>query len=385
MAYISKRTLASGKRAYLVRWVDPDGRETSEQFSGSGAWDAAKAKKSQVEQELRNGSYVDSQAGRIKFRDYAAQWLDNQISRETTRINYERNLRLHINPAFGNRSIATIRRSDVLALVKTLNATHAPNSVRAVVELAAAIFNAAVFDRLIARTPVERIPLPRVAPSSLVVPTVEQVYAIANDVPANLHHMMLVAASTGLRLGELLGVTLESVNFLAREVTVHPERGQLIRVRGAGTVLAPPKSSASARTVPLGDVALTALAERLRVRPANPDDGFGGLVFQNNYRRGGPVTNSYVHEHLAPAMRRQGFPPRTGMHIFRHFYASALIAGGESPKVVQARLGHATITETMDTYGHLWPDSDTSSRRAIDAAFGLRDVTLTVATSVPAP
>jgi integrase len=50
-----------------------------------------------------------------------------------------------------------------------------------------------------------------------------------------------------------------------------------------------------------------------------------------------------------------------------HFYASTLIAANVNPKVIQARLGHATITETMDTYGNLVPDSEDISRGAIDA------------------
>jgi len=61
-------------------------------------------------------------------------------------------------------------------------------------------------------------------------------------------------------------------------------------------------------------------------------------------------------------------PIGTGMHDLRHFYASLLIRHGESVKVVQARLGHATAAETLDTYSHLWPDSDDTTRAAVDAA-----------------
>lgn len=53
-----------------------------------------------------------------------------------------------------------------------------------------------------------------------------------------------------------------------------------------------------------------------------------------------------------------------------HFYASLLIRHGESVKVVQSRLGHATASETLDTYGHLWPDSDDRTRQAVDKVLG---------------
>jgi len=57
-------------------------------------------------------------------------------------------------------------------------------------------------------------------------------------------------------------------------------------------------------------------------------------------------------------------------HSLRHYYASLLIRHGESVKTVQARLGHASASETLDTYSHLWPDSDDRTRDAIDAVLG---------------
>jgi integrase len=62
-------------------------------------------------------------------------------------------------------------------------------------------------------------------------------------------------------------------------------------------------------------------------------------------------------------------PKGTRFHDLRHFYASTLIAANLNPRVVQTRLGHATITEMMDTYGHLFPDAEDLGRGAIDAAF----------------
>ncbi len=59
-------------------------------------------------------------------------------------------------------------------------------------------------------------------------------------------------------------------------------------------------------------------------------------------------------------------PEWTTFHDLRHFYASLLIARGSSVKTVQRRLGHQSATETLDTYGHLWPDSDDETRRAVD-------------------
>jgi integrase len=59
-------------------------------------------------------------------------------------------------------------------------------------------------------------------------------------------------------------------------------------------------------------------------------------------------------------------------HDLRHYYASLLISRGLDVKVVQARLRHASAKTTLDTYGHLWPDSDDSTRAAIDVVMTAR-------------
>ena len=67
-----------------------------------------------------------------------------------------------------------------------------------------------------------------------------------------------------------------------------------------------------------------------------------------------------------------GLPPDFRYHDLRHYFASLLIASGADVKVVQARLRHASAKTTLDTYGHLWPDSDDSTRAAIEAVMAAR-------------
>ncbi len=73
---------------------------------------------------------------------------------------------------------------------------------------------------------------------------------------------------------------------------------------------------------------------------------------------------------MATERRPLGLPGTFRYHGLRHHFASALIAGSCSVKVVQKALGHASARETLDTYGHLWPDSEDLTRRAIDTALG---------------
>lgn len=363
MAHIRKRTLASGKVAYQLRYIDPAGRERSEQFARRGD---AQARLTEVESAKRAGTYVDPARGRTTFREYAEHWRSVQVHRESSATQRERELRLHVYPRIGSRQLASLRRSDLQGLVAQLSAQLAPNTTRGVWAAVDAVLRAAVLDGLIAQSPAVHITLPRPVGAELLIPTAEQAAAIAAAVPVRLRGLVWAAATTGLRRGELLGMTLRSLDLLRRTVTVSPDRGQLVTPKGQPARLGPPKTSASARTVPLGTVAVEQLSRHLRDHPAEPADGYGGLVFRGVRR---PWLSESFYDHIAPAVRAQGFPPGTGLHIFRHFYASALIAGGDMPKVVQVRLGHASITETMDTYGHLWPDSEEQSRKAIDAAF----------------
>lgn len=83
------------------------------------------------------------------------------------------------------------------------------------------------------------------------------------------------------------------------------------------------------------------------------------------------------HRDPTPSMRRarakvSGLPPDFRFHDLRHYLASMLIASGADVKVVQARLRHASAKTTLDTYAHLWPDSDESTRSAIDAVMQTR-------------
>ena len=116
--------------------------------------------------------------------------------------------------------------------------------------------------------------------------------------------------------------------------------------------------------MPLPDVVGEALAEHLRVFGTGPS----GLLFTN--AAGRPLLRpSFSRLVWRPAVAAvPEVPDGTGMHDLRHFYASLLIRHGESIKTVQSRLGHATDAETLDTYSHLWPDADDTTRSAVDSA-----------------
>lgn len=124
-----------------------------------------------------------------------------------------------------------------------------------------------------------------------------------------------------------------------------------------------PKSEAGQRTVPLSPIVINTLREWKLTCPKGEHD----LVFPNGAGNVELLTNIYQRG-LGPVQIATGLTingkPKYGMHAFRHFFASWCINrrvdGGLElpPKIVQQRLGHATIAMTMDTYGHLFPSTD---------------------------
>jgi integrase len=159
--------------------------------------------------------------------------------------------------------------------VKGRTRVLAPRSVELVYRWVATIFKAAVGDRLIAASPCIRIALPKHNDAEIVPLSVSEVEALAGAVPDRYRALIVFAAGMGLRQGECLGLSVDRVDFLRRQVRVDR---QVIDARGGVPEFGPPKSKASFRTIPMPDVVGSALAAHLaRYRP-----GKYGLVFTNS-------------------------------------------------------------------------------------------------------
>jgi integrase len=236
----------------------------------------------------------------------------------------------------------------------------APSTIGVAHSIVSSIMKAAIRDRKIVANPCEGTRLPREDKRPVVPLTTEQVESIRGAMSEELAALITFAAGTGMRQGEIFGVTVDRIDFLRREVRVDR---QLVTRPSKRTEFAPPKTSASVRTIPLPQVVIDALAAHLAARPAGP----GGLVFTLG---GQPITRQAFGHVWRPIAREAGLPSGTAMHALRHYYASLLIRYGESVKTVQVRLGHASAAETLDTYSHLWPDSDDRTRSAIDSVLG---------------
>ncbi|GAA2348781.1 site-specific integrase [Saccharopolyspora halophila] len=360
MASVKRRP--NGK--WRARYRDEAGKEHSRHF---GKKVEAERWLREVEASIVTGQYVAPDAGKITVRQYAASWEAQQVGGAAAARIVDNALRLHVLPELGDKPMRAVRRSHVQTLVKGLSDELAPGTVRNVYDVTAKLFAAAVYDRVIPTTPCERITLPKVSDVEVVPPTVEQVHRLAGAVDERYRAAVSMLAGSGLRIGELLGLRVSDVDFLRRTVRVERQRLQSGK-------LAPPKTDKSVRTVPLGQVVVDELAAHLAAFPS------GEWLFTDH---GGDPVPYWRWKRVWAAGLDRAFRTRdtsTGevrvtdeagaemtSHDLRHFYASALIAGGASVKQVQTVLGHSSAAITLRVYSHLWPGDEDRTRSIIDA------------------
>lgn len=355
MASIQKRP--NGR--WRIRFEDPTGTWRSRHFDTEAE---AKRQLALEVADVERGQWVDWRAGRVKFGVYAEEWFAHQIQhRPNTTATTRSRLDRHLLPFFTNRPLASISRSEVKSWVAERSQHLQPRTVEGVYRLLAQIFLSAIEDRLLVASPCRKIALPEIAPAEQLVPlTLQQVAAIAGAMPAELAACVWLAAGSGARVSEMLATTLDRVDFLRR--TYRIDR-QLVRATDGQPVFGPPKTKASTATLPLGQSTIDVLAAHV----ASFEQGPQGLLFAPDGRA---LPRGRFSERWAAAVKTAGLPEGTRFHELRHFYASMLIRAGLSPKAVQARMRHATMQETWDTYGHLWPDDEDRTRDAIDGVLG---------------
>lgn len=160
---------------------------------------------------------------------------------------------------------------------------------------------------------------------------------------------MLLGAFAGLRDVEVCGLRVGDIDFMRgiiNRAVQHPAQ--------------PLKTDASRAALPIPQSLALALSAHVAQWSAE------GFVFVNEW---GDQLAPWTLQRATGNAREKvpGLPPDFRFHDLRHCLASMLIASGADVKVVQGRLRHASAKTTLDTYAHLWPDSDESTRTAIDA------------------
>jgi integrase len=173
-----------------------------------------------------------------------------------------------------------------------------------------------------------------------------QVEALAEAIDPRYATLIRFGAYSGLRPSELTALKVGRLDLLRGTVRVVEAATEVDgRLHWGGV------KTHEARTVRLPRSITDELAAHLAARPHGPED----LVFPAPL--GGPMRwSKWIRRYFKPAALTAGLPERLRLYDLRHTCASLLIREGATVKAVQAQLGHATASITLDTYGHLFPD-----------------------------
>jgi integrase len=354
----SAASTRAGKGArYRADWRDPQGRKHAKTFATKKE---ALHHLATVEGDKARGTYVDPKGARLRFGDYANTYVDSQQWRPSTRALVASYLKNHVLPALADRPIGAIRRSEVQGFVTGLTAKLAPATVETVYTIVSCIFRSAVRDRVIIDSPCDHISLPEVVKKEVQFLTRDQVSSLTEHMHPRFRALVSVGVGTGLRPGEIFGLRVPRIDFLRRRLSVVE---QVQTLSGQPPCFAPLKTKASQRIVPLPPFVIDALSLHLAEYPSSD------VVFTTP--EGALINRTRFHERFwTPARIAAGLPASITPHSMRHTYVSALIGQGTHPKAIQALVGHASITTTMDEYGHLFPESNEQTNAALENFFG---------------
>ena len=313
------------------------------------------------------GTWVDPRQGRITFGTYADEWVAGRHDLAMrTRHDYEDLLRLHLKPAFGTTRLADI---SVLTVRRWWSRASGPDGhgrAPKTYRLLRGILNTAVEDGLIARNPCRIKGAGADNTPERPTVTVEQVYAIADAISPRYRALVLLAAFTGLRFGELRALRRKRLDLYGAMLTVAPEDGNVQRDRSGAAHFTRPKSRAGARTVAIP----APIIEEMRAHLALVGDlGPEALVFPADKSADG--TRPFHAEAFGRKWRKglatvDGLPGSLVFHDLRHTGNTLAAGTGASTRELMARMGHASPRAAL-IYQHASAERDKVIAEALGA------------------
>lgn len=358
-----RRRLPAGIRGrgsvFTYTWRDAAGRQYCRKAGDTLA--QAEAFKRRIDDQLALGTYTP--ASTMRFAAYATGWIETWPLKEQTRERYRGILRRELLPEFGGYPLAKIHPHHVRSWVAgQVAGPLSASSVRQHIAVLRSCLKAAQIDGHLGELPLLGVKMPRSHSRQPAVMTLQEAFAMIDAAPTNWQCAIATALFTGLRLGELLGLTLEDVDLPGRRLNI---RATLTEVNSRTPRLKreEPKSRAGYRQVPI----VEALAVRLEAHLAGLGPTDEGAVFASPVGTWMSKSNFY-RDAWRPTRNAAGRQDFT-FHDLRHTAASLLLAhSGAELAELKFVLGHSQIAHTVDLYGHLVPGRLEGLRATFDAA-----------------
>jgi integrase len=390
---VSWQTRKGTTTAWIASYSDANRKRHHKNFSRKSDADTWLA---ETVVQVRKGMHVADSAS-ITVQKAGDFWLArcaaNNLEPSTIK-QYEQHLNLHIVPFIGGYKLSQLNVPLVSAFRDRLHAEGRSQAmVRGVLSSLGSLLAEAQERGKVGHNAVRELRTRRRKGSGqdrhkgklkvgIDIPTPTEIRTLLAQATGKWRAFLLTAIFSGLRASELRGLLWDNVDLKKGELHVR-QRADRWGIMGS------PKSAAGERTVPLPPSVVNELREWKMLCPKK--DGKLGLVFPNgagnveelgNIRKRDLIPAMQAAGIVKPVLDERGVPKRdadgkpiveakySGMHTFRHFFASWCINRKEDgglglpAKVVQERLGHSSITMTYDTYGHLFPRGDDKAELA---------------------
>ncbi|MET7401175.1 site-specific integrase [Dactylosporangium sp. NPDC005572] len=351
------RKRASGR--WQARYVGPDGLERT--APNTFATDReAKQWLTVVESEVIKGEWVAPEAGETKLLDYGVRWIAERKLAPRSRENYEDLFRLHIRTYLGDLEIGAIKPATIRTWRKRLLDAGAPEpqAVKAYSLLRAIMNTAMKEDGLIRENPCRIKGYDRYHTPERPTATVQQVFMLADAMPPRYAALVIVAAFSGLRWGELAALRRSDVDLDSGRVRV-PRKLAALR---SGLVFGAPKSEAGVRSVTLPAAAV----KRLRAHLAEfVDDQADAIVFTGDKKallRSGNFGRAVKWVETVKALN---LPAGFHFHDLRHTGNTIAAASGASTRELMYRMGHASMRAAL-IYQHATSERDQEIAAGMD-------------------
>jgi integrase len=369
VAYIREYKSKKNSRLYSARWKLANGKEGE----ARGFKTRKEAKNHAEEMEAFERKVRKNQAKRVAgpttLRDFIQDVYVSSLETErSTKENYERIINAHILPKFGSYPLRNIKPADIKEWRNELRAKKNQyglplneNYVEKIAIHLGMILNTAVDNDYLESSPMRKVKKRKgkVKKKKVIPLNMDQVSKIAENMSPQYRLIVWLGFYTGMRPSEALGLTIDRIDFEKKTIRIDRQISRYQNEVFADFL----KTPASDRTIHLMAPLGVLIQEHISKFGLGPH----GLLLKNKY--GGIWRYRDAAHRFRIAARPVGVPTGEGLHLLRHTCVSNLIRFGFREKQIQEWVGHESIQETYDTYGHLFPDYLSSIGEEIDDKF----------------
>lgn len=341
-----------------------DGKRRQKEKSGfKSKSEAQKALREALDEFQNSGSVF--KASNISVAEYMDFWLKNYVEvnlKYRTIEIYKNIVKNHINPNFGHYYLKNLNHISLQTFFTSKKKSGlSKNTINNIYSALAGALNMAIKWGYIQRNPLDLVSLPKQEINKdLVVISESDIKTILEYFKDSYYYMpILLGFTTGMRAGEVCGLTWDCVNFKNKSISIV----KTLQLQEKEWVYSTPKTKSSFRNIMMNDKLLEEL-KRHKVKQAENKLRLGhklDLNSVNTKENGEIITLNHIRYLNRIVKQKLGIDFK--FHYLRHTHATMLLESDIHPKIVQERLGHSKISITLDTYSHI---SINMQERAMD-------------------